>query len=389
MMLGLLLARAGRRIVVLEKHADFFRDFRGDTIHPSTITLLGELGLRDDFLALPLNRVTTMDVVVGGTRLTPVDFSTLPGPDNFLVFAPQWDFLSFLADVGERTPGFELRMSTAATDLLTAGQRAVGVVTDSGEQIRARLVVAADGRDSLVRALAGLVPQEFGVPVDVAWFNLPKPPDPPPPTLGYLDRGALVLTIERGDHYQGGLVIAKGGFEQLRAMGLPAFRETVVGTAPVLGPVVDTLLDWDQVKLLTVRVNRLPRWYRPGVLCIGDAAHAMSPVGGVGVNYAIQDAVATANLVAQRLADGAVPLETLRAVQRRREPPARRMQTIQLFAHRRFARPGIGPVLPDPLPPPARLAIGAVLPAVRWAAARFIGIGLRPEHLEPELIRPA
>jgi 2-polyprenyl-6-methoxyphenol hydroxylase-like FAD-dependent oxidoreductase len=302
------------------------------------------------------------------------------------VFAPQWDFLTFLADVGSRVPGFEVLMSTAATDLLRSGPRVVGVMTASGEQIRARLVIGADGRDSTLRSAAGLVPTEFGVPIDVLWFNLPKPPDPPPPTLGYLDKGALVLTIERGSYYQGGLVIAKGGYQRLRERGLDALRSTLTTTAPVLAPVVDTLQDWDQIKLLTVRVNRLPRWHAPGLLCIGDAAHAMSPVGGVGVNYAIQDAVATANLVAARLADGAVPVDLLAAVQRRREPPARAMQTIQLAAHRQFARSGVGPILPNPLPGPARVAIGAALPAVSRLAARLIGIGLRPEHIRPGLI---
>ncbi len=378
MMLGLLLARAGRRVVVLEKHADFLRDFRGDTIHPSTLTLLGELGLRDEFLRLPLTRVAAMDVVVGGRRFTPVDFSTLSGPDDFLVFAPQWDFLNFLADVGRRLPGFELRMSTAATGLLTSGSRIVGVSTSSGERIHARLVIGSDGRDSTVRAAAGLVPQEFGVPIDVLWFNLPKPSDPPPPTLGYLDGGALVLTIERGTYYQGGLVIAKGGYQRLRDRGLDALRSTLVATAPVLAPVVDTLQDWDQIKLLTVQVNRLPRWHAPGLLCIGDAAHAMSPVGGVGVNYAIQDAVATANVIANRLSDGAVPVEALAAVQRRREAPVRVMQAMQLAAHRQFAAAGGGPT--DWPPPAARVVIAAALPVVRRLAARLIGIGLRPEH---------
>lgn len=384
-MLGVILARAGRRVVVLEKHDDFFRDFRGDTIHPSTITVLGELGLRERFLRLPLNRVRTLDVVVNRHRFTPIDFGTLRRPDNFLVFAPQWDFLDFLATVGKDLPGFELRMGTAAADVIVEGGVVRGVRTGRGEEVRASLTVAADGRDSTVRRAAGLMPTEFGVAIDVLWFHLPKPADAPPPTLAYLDRRSLVLTIDRGDHYQGGLVIPKGGYDRLRESGLAALRETIVGTAPVLAPVVDALQDWDQVKLLTVRVDRLPTWYRAGLLCIGDAAHAMSPVGGVGVNYAIQDAVAAANVIAGPLARGSVPVDLLAAVQRRREPPVVRMQRVQLAIHRRIARPGGGSVLPDPIPGWLRFPLRAVMPIVRRITARVVGIGFRPEHLTQSL----
>jgi 2-polyprenyl-6-methoxyphenol hydroxylase-like FAD-dependent oxidoreductase len=385
MMLGLLLARAGRSVVVLEKHADFLRDFRGDTIHPSTLTVLGELGLREKFLALPLTRLRTMDVVVNGNRLTPIDFGTLPGPDNFLVFAPQWDFLNFLAAQAAPLPGFELRMSTAAVDLISEDGVVCGVVTGSGERLRAALTVAADGRGSTVRSAAGMAPREFGVPADVLWFHLPKPADAPPATLGYLDADRLVLTLDRGDRYQSGLVITKGGYDTLRAQGLPALRSALAATAPVLAPVVDTLQDWDQIKLLTIQVNRLPSWHRPGLLCIGDAAHAMSPVGGVGVNYAIQDAVATANLLAAPLAAGPVARELLAYIQRRREQPVIRMQRIQLAVHDRLSRPGRGPLLPNPLPWYLRLPLTAALPIARRLLARTVGLGFKPEHVHLDL----
>jgi 2-polyprenyl-6-methoxyphenol hydroxylase-like FAD-dependent oxidoreductase len=381
MVLGLMLARAGRRVVVLEKHADFFRDFRGDTIHPSTITVLGELGLREQFLRLPLNRVRTLDVVVNGNRFTPVDFGTLPGRDNFLVFAPQWDFLNFLAQEGAKLPTFELRMSTTAAKVVIEDGTVRGVVTGDGEEIRAALTVAADGRDSTVRAAAGMAPLEFGVPIDVLWFSLPKPADAPPATLGYVDERSLVVTLDRGDRYQAGLVIPKGGYAELRERGLTGLRAAVAYTSPVLAPVVDTLTDWDQVKLLTVQINRLPVWHRPGLLCIGDAAHAMSPAGGVGVNYAIQDAVAAANLIAGPLAAGPVPEQLLAAVQRRREPPVVRMQRIQLAVHRRVGRPGGGAVLPNPLPTWLRLVLRAAMPVARRVTARVVGRGFRPEHV--------
>ena len=382
MMLGYLLARRGLRVTVLEKHADFLRDFRGDTIHPSTITVLSELGLRDRFLELPLARVSTLDVVIDGERFSLVDFGTLPSPDDFLVFAPQWDFLDFLAREGADLPGFELLMSTAATGLLREGDRVVGVTAtgpDGPVEIRASLTVAADGRASTLRDAARLHPLELGVPIDVLWFHLPKPRNAPPPTLGYIDERGLVLTIDRADYYQSGLVIAKGGFDELRAAGLPALRERLVAIAPVLAPVVDALRDWDQVKLLSVQLDRLPQWWGDGLICIGDAAHAMSPVGGVGVNYAIQDAVALANEVATLLPNGPVPTSALAAVQARRERPVIRMQRIQRFAHGRLNRPlsRAGRAVPRP----ARAVLRLTQPLVRRAMARLIGLGFLPEHV--------
>lgn len=380
---GYLFARAGLRVTVLEKHADFLRDFRGDTIHPSTITLLRELGLAERFLALPLTRLRTMDVVIDGRRTALVDFGTLPSPDNFLVFAPQWDFLNFIAEEAARCAGFELRMSTEAVGLIEEGGVVRGVTTSTGHQVRARLTIAADGRDSRIRAAAGFEPVREGVPIDVLWFHLPKPAEPPPATLGYIGGEGLVLTIERGDRYQSGMVIEKGGFAALQRAGLEALRARIVRIAPVLHDVVASLTTWDQIKLLSVQLDHLPRWWRDGLICIGDAAHAMSPVGGVGVNYAIQDAVALANATVSSLRHGSVPVETLAALQQRRERPVQRMQRIQRFAHSRISRPFAG----RPAIPRAAAAMLIVLrPVVRRAAARLIGRGFLPEHADLTLL---
>ncbi|HEY8282609.1 MAG TPA: FAD-dependent oxidoreductase [Leifsonia sp.] len=388
MMLGLVLARAGIDVVVLEKHADFFRDFRGDTIHPSTVTLLGELGLRDRFLALPHTSIRTLDAVVNGTRLHPIDFGRLRPPDDFLVLAPQWDFLRFLAAEAGRYPGFRLLMQTEAVDLIQEAGAIRGVVArgPGGErEIRGALTVAADGRSSLLRDAAGLRPRRFGVGVDVLWFRLPKPPVMPPSTLAYIDRAAMVVTIDRGDYLQTGMVIAKGGFDDLRRAGIEHLRALLAEAAPVLAPVADAITGWDDVKLLSVQVDRLPRWYRAGFLAIGDAAHAMSPAFGVGVNYAVQDAVATANAVAGPLRTGPVDLRVLDAIQGRRLPPVARMQRLQLAVHERISRPGGAVLLPTPVPGSLRLAIAVGTPVVQRVAARVIGRGLRPESLNAEL----
>ncbi|MFF2050710.1 FAD-dependent oxidoreductase [Leifsonia sp. NPDC058194] len=387
-MLGLLLARNGLDVVVLEKHADFFRDFRGDTIHPSTVGVLGELGLRERFLGLPHTSVRTLDAVVSGTRLHPVDFARLGPPDDFLVLAPQWDFLSFLAAEGARCPGFRLLMETTATGL-TWSEGAVSGLTATGPEgelaIAAPLTVAADGRDSALREAAGLRPRRFGVPIDVLWFRVPKPAETPPSTLAYLRHGSMVITIDRGDYFQTGLVIAKGGIDQLKAAGLPAFRDAVAAAAPFLREPLEMIDDWDGVKLLSVQIDRLDRWYRRGFLAIGDAAHAMSPAFGVGVNYAVQDAVAAANALVAPLRVGEVDLRVLDGIQGRRLPPVATMQRIQLAAHRGIARPGGPEGLPDPLPPAVRAALAAATPVLQRVTARLIGRGLRPESVLPEL----
>ncbi|GAA1144608.1 FAD-dependent oxidoreductase [Nesterenkonia lutea] len=402
MVLGLILARAGLRVTVLEKHEDFLRDFRGDTVHPSTLTLLGELGLRERFLALPVTALSTLDGVIEGQRITLVDFGALPSPDDFLVMVPQWDFLNFLAREARRLPTFELRMGTEATGLLhededrqpleekawdvDAAVRGLRATSPSGVlEIRATLTVAADGRDSGLRRAAGLIPEESGVPIDVLWFSLPKPPDPTPPTLGHLSSAGMVLTIDRGDSCQSGLIIKKGEFTQMRRAGLDAFHARLTQAAPVLGPVVGTLTEWRQVKLLTVQMNRLPHWYRPGFIAIGDAAHAMSPMFGVGVNFAIQDAVALANAIVPDLRRGAAPVRTLARVQSRRERPVKVMQRIQGRGHRVIARSTTGRrVLPRPMVALIRLAS----PALRRVAAHVIGQGLFPEHVHTGSVTP-
>ena len=382
MVLGYLLARAGLRVTVLEKHADFFRDFRGDTVHPSTVTLLGELGLRERFLELPLTRLPAMDVVINDRRMSLVDFRTLPAPDNFLVMAPQWDFLNFLTREAAAFPNFELRMLTSATDLIieqneVKGLRAIG--QEGKLEIRATLTVAADGRDGTLRDAAGLVPVESGVPVDVLWFSLPKPPVTPRATLGYLSQRGMVLTIDRGDHYQAGMVIAKGGLAELRTEGLADLRARIAGAAPFLEPVVDTLADWDQIKLLSVQLNRLPRWYAPGFIAIGDAAHAMSPLFGVGVNYAIQDAVALSNALVADLRNGTAPVAALAAVQDRREEPVKKMQRLQRGGHRAIARLATGS---KPVPSALVGILRLLSPILRRVTARFIGVGFLPEHVQ-------
>ncbi|WP_218221943.1 FAD-dependent oxidoreductase [Nesterenkonia sp. Act20] len=394
MMLGYLLARAGLTVTVLEKHSDFLRDFRGDTIHPSTLTLLGELGLREKFLDLPVTRLSTLDAVIQGQRMTLVDFGVLRGPDDFLVLAPQWEFLNFLAQEAQTLPGFDLRMDTEVTGLLHERPGPEEDPADDGvvvgvrmrsasgeEQIRARLTVAADGRASALREAAGLIPRESGVPIDVLWFSLPQPVDPPPATLGYLSAAGMVLTIDRGATYQSGLIVKKGEFEELKRAGLPAFRARVAQAAPILSGVVDTLTDWKQIKLLSVQLNRLPCWHRPGFITIGDAAHAMSPMFGVGVNFAIQDAVALANAITPALQRGVAPSETLARVQARRARPVRLMQGIQGRGHRLIARSTQGQQV---LPASAVTLIRLASPALRRLTARIIGVGLLAEHVHTE-----
>lgn len=387
MMLGLLLARAGVGVLVLEKHADFLRDFRGDTIHPSTLEIMRELGLLDDLLKLPHQEVRELVLQIGDVALPVADFTHLPTDCRFLVFMPQWDFLNFLADQAGRYPAFSRRMQAEVTGLLEESGRVVGVRAATAEgpiQVRADLVVAADGRHSVVREKAGLPVEELGAPMDVLWFRVPRVPADPAETMGRFEAGKIFIMINRGGHWQCGYVIPKGQFEAIRRRGLGMFRAEVAQLAGRAGPRVDELRDWDDVKLLTVRVDRLPRWYRPGLLCIGDAAHAMSPVGGVGINLAVQDAVAAANLLAAPLREGQLTIDQLRLVQRRRELPTRVTQWMQVTLQKRVIKPVLGGT--RPLKPPLLLRLLARFPLLRRIPARLIGIGIRPEHVRAPLL---
>lgn len=392
LMLGLLLARAGVDVVVLEKHPDFFRDFRGDTIHPSTLDLIDQLGLRARFDDIPRTDVSTLDLVINGNRLTPVDFSHLRGRNRNIALMPQWDFLTLLSSEADRYPNFRLVLGARVTDVARDDEGISGVFaeTEYGPlRVTAAVTVAADGRDSDVRTAAGLVPREYGVGIDVLWFRLPKPVERPPDTLGYLNAESMVVTIPRTDYYQSGMLIPKGGYPEIQAAGIREFRSRIVRAAPFLAPVVDSIENWEQVKVLTVQVNRLRRWWLPGLLCIGDAAHAMSPAFGVGVNYAIQDAVATARILAVPLRAGAVSPALLQRVQRRRLWPIQLMQPIQLALHRVIARPGGGGFLPYPMKRWQRAVAAVVLPVSRRVMPRLVGRGFRPERLSGDILNAA
>lgn len=383
MMLGFLLARAGVDVVVLEKHADFLRDFRGDTIHPSTLELMHELGFLNDFLARPHQQAQQLHGQIGDADVIVADFSHLPTRCRFIAFMPQWEFLNFLAERGRRYPTFHLWMQAEVTDLVEDGGRIVGVrvtTPDGPREIRAELIVGADGRHSTVRERAGLKVEDLGAPIDVLWLRLSRRSSDPNNPLGRFDRGNVFVMLDRGDFWQCAYVIPKGGFDEIRRRGLPAFRAALAEIAPFMRDRVGEVSDWDAVKLLTVTVDRLKRWYRPGLLCLGDAAHAMSPIGGVGINLAIQDAVAAANLLAVPLRAGTLTTEDLRQVQRRRLFPTRWTQRGQVFLQDRVISRVLASRRPLALPWPLRLL--RWFPLLRRIPARLIGIGLRPEHIK-------
>jgi 2-polyprenyl-6-methoxyphenol hydroxylase-like FAD-dependent oxidoreductase len=382
MMAGYLLARAGVDVIVIEKHADFLRDFRGDTIHPSTMELMHELGLLDAFLRLPHRKLERLVGEIGKVRVTMAEFARLSTACKFVAFMPQWDFLDFMADCGRRYQSFRLMMKTEATDLIEQGGRIVGLRANApagAVEIHADLVIGADGRHSTIRERAGLKVEDLGAPMDVLWMRLPRRADDDAESFGHFEAGCIFIMVDRGDYWQCAYVIEKGSANQIMKRDIDDFRRAILALSPWLAERVNELKSWDDVKLLTVALDRLPQWHRPGLLCIGDAAHAMSPIGGVGINLAIQDAVAAANILTDPLRAGAVTLGHLAQVQRRREWPTRVTQAIQRTIQNRVVRPVLAGTKQPKVPLPVKLLDW--FPPLRGIPARFIGIGVRPEHI--------
>ena len=382
MMLGFLLARAGVDVVVLEKHADFFRDFRGDTIHPSTLQLMHELGLLDDFLTRKHNTIEVIKAQIGDTLLTIADMRHLPAVCKYVALMPQWDFLNFLAEHGKRYPSFRLMLESSVEGLIVedGSVRGARITTAGGpREIRADLVIGADGRSSTVRAVAGLAVRDIGAPMDVLWMRVSRQAGDPAQLLGRIDFGEMLVMLDRDDYWQCAFVIPKGAFSEIQARGIATFRARLLALVPWLGTRADELRTWDDIKLLTVTVDRLTTWYKPGLLCIGDAAHAMSPIGGVGINLAVQDAVATANLLYPAFTRGVPAVADLQAVQRRRTFPMAVIQAGQVFIQnqaitRVFASTG-------KMKPPAIMRAIAAIPWLRRIPAYILGVGVRPEHI--------
>jgi 2-polyprenyl-6-methoxyphenol hydroxylase-like FAD-dependent oxidoreductase len=384
MMLGLLLAHQGVEVMVLEKHGDFLRDFRGDTVHPSTLRLLDELGLADEFLELPHQEVTQVGVTTDDGTYVLADFGRLPGRFPFLAFVPQWDLLDFLADRARRYPNFQLRMNAEAVGLLREDGQVTGVryrtPGDGEHEVRALLTVAADGRNSGLRVDAGLRLREFGAPMDVLWFRLAKPPDGSGPSFGgagRITRGRMLVRLDRGDYWQCAYLVPKGGYAALKEAGLEAFRADLARLLPE-GAALEALRSWDDVRVLSVRVERLTRWHQPGLLFIGDAAHAMSPIGGVGINLAVQDAAAAARLLAGPLRDGVVPPRRLGRVRRRRLLPT----VVTQFVQRQIQTRVLSRILTGarPIGTPRVVRLLNRHPVLQGLPARAIGIGVLPEH---------
>jgi 2-polyprenyl-6-methoxyphenol hydroxylase-like FAD-dependent oxidoreductase len=392
LMLAVLLARAGVDVVVVEKHPDFLRDFRGDTIHPSTMELMHELGWLDDFLKLPHERVTRLVARFGDELIALADLSGLPVQAPYIAMMPQWDFLNFLAERGRRYQAFKLRMQTTAETLIETDGMVTGIraTTPAGTlEIHADLVVAADGRQSTLRSASGLAGEDFGAPMDVLWFRLPREPDDPLSTGATFAAGRIFITLNRGDYWQCAFVIPKGQDAAIRGRGLDQFRRDVADLTRLPAARMSAISTWSEVKLLTVQVDRLTRWWKPGFLCIGDAAHAMSPIGGVGVNLAVQDAVAAANVLAEPLREGRMHDQQLAAVQKRREWPTHATQQMQLMMQRRviapilaLAKDGEQPVAgPAHFQPPMALRWLPKIPLLRQLPGRLVGLGLRREHI--------